>query len=224
MGSSDPAPAAPVVHHVPLPGSPAAKAAAAAAKAAAGAKTAKAGKPVAPAKVTTPTKAPTKAGSPAKAGSVPTDTALTAALPGRIGEWSKLVSAKMPATLATYDKGLGTTPRNVQTGLFGGTVDEPYLQVVTGDHSASTSKTALQMLVATVPDLRDMGFVVAKPYAAPHAGYSGTAACTTATMNDVLGVFCVWIDTNTFGMLSAPHRAQRDAQQILDMVRGSVEQ
>jgi hypothetical protein len=240
-GSSTPT-APPVVKHVPVPGSPAAKAAAAraaaAAKAAAakpaaapgaakataaaGAKPASTGK--AAAKPAVPAKAAVKtpvAAKPAK--SIPATTPFSAALPGRIGLWSKLVVAKVPTGLAKYSPELGTSPRNVQEGYFGGTLDTPYLYVQTGDHSPKAAKTALQILTAAVPDLQKLGFVLEKPYAVPHAPYGGTAACTAMTQNDVLGVTCVWMDDNTFGLIVAAHRSGSDARQILDMVRGSVE-
>ena len=148
--------------------------------------------------------------------------AFTAALPGRIGEWSKQISLKVPDGLAKYDPSLGTSPKDIQKGDFG-IGDDTYLTVEVADHSPNAKKTALEILKAGIPDLRSEGFVVAAPYAVSHAPYGGTAACTTLTVNDVLGVACVWMDNNTFGVILAPHRAQSNATSILGMVRGSVE-
>ena len=128
----------------------------------------------------------------------------------------------MPDTLAKYDPDLGTTPSNVQRGSYGiGT--STYLSIVTGDHSANASKTAMQVLRKLIPELQADGFVVARPFAVAHTPYAGSAACTTLTVNDVLGVACVWMDSNTFGVIVAPHRAESQAKDILESVRGSVE-
>jgi hypothetical protein len=206
------------------PATGAAAAAGAGAKPAAGAKPVVATKPGA--KPVTPAKAATKpAAKPVTPGakSVPASVAFHAALPGRIGLWSKLVVAKVPTGLAKYDPDLGTTPSDIQEGYFGGTLEQPYLYVETGNHSPKAAKTALQILQAGIPDLRKLGFVVAPPFAVSHAPYGGTAACTTLTANDVLGVACFWVDNNTFGFISAPHRVESNARSILAMVRGSVE-
>jgi hypothetical protein len=154
--------------------------------------------------------------------SVPAGVPETAALPGRIGEWSKLAAAKVPDKLAKYDPDLGTSTSNVQRGDFG-IGDNVYLTIATGDHTPNAKKSALQILVANVPSLQSLGFVVAPPFAVSHAPYGGTAACTTLTVNDVLGIACVWMDNNTFGFISAPNRAETNARSILAMVRGSVE-
>jgi flagellar basal body-associated protein FliL len=209
---------------------------AATATGAAGAKPVTGAKPVVPAKgaakPVTPAKGATKPAPAAKpavkpvtngAKPVASSVAFHAALPGRIGLWSKLVVAKVPTGLAKYDPDLGTTPSDIQEGYFGGTLDQPYLYVETGNHSPKAAKTALQILQAGVPDLQKLGFVVAPPFAVSHAPYGGTAACTTLTANDVLGVACFWIDNNTFGFISAPHRVESQARSILAMVRGSVE-
>ncbi|MDX6228470.1 MAG: hypothetical protein QOI76_1860 [Frankiales bacterium] len=244
MGSSSPA-STPVVKHVPLPGSPAAKAAAlraaAAAKAAAAGKAAPAaakptgGKPAAAkpatngkppaAKPATGGKASTKPATPAKTpvtAPVAAGTPETAALPGRIGEWSKLVSVKVTDPLAKTTPDVGSSLTNVQSGYFGNSDLAPSLFVMTGDHK-TTTKTGLQLLRSLVPTLKDGGMVVAAPVAVSHAPYGGTAACTTAAKDDSLTVICAWVDDNTFGVMSAYHRAQSQAGDILANVRGSIE-
>ena len=179
-----------------------------------------------------------KTTTPAKAATAATP-AFHAALPGRIGGWSKLASAKLPPSLAKYDSDLGTSPSNVQTGTFGGTAANPYLYIITGDHSAETSKKAKQIVDLIAQDARDDAAATLKALApnvnfanpivypgataVPTAPYAGTAACTTVAVVDSSEVICAWMDTNTFGIIVVPNQVDSTSGVILAMVRGSVE-
>jgi hypothetical protein len=177
----------------------------------------------------------TAAAAPVK--SVPTSTPFEAALPGRIGDWSKLASVKLPPTLAKYDSDLGTSPSNEQVGLFGGTADAPFLVAITGDHTPNASKSAKEIVDLVAKGVQaegakavsGFGVPIANPvvyqgaHAVPHIPWGGTAACTTIAIGDSTEVICAWIDTNTFGIIVAPNRIQTQALPILNMVRGAVE-
>ena len=212
------------------------------AAAATGASAAKpgAGKPVVATKPVTPAKGAAKpAVKPVTNGAKPVaaTVAFHAALPGRIGLWSKLASAKLPPSLAKYDADLGTSPSNVQEGLFGGTADEPNLYVITGDHTPKAGKSALQIVDLLAKDIRaDAAAAVAKTglplsnpvvypgaKAVPHTPWGGTAACTTIAINDSTEVLCAWMDANTFGILAVPHQVDSRHLELINMVRGSVE-
>jgi hypothetical protein len=216
---------------------PAAGAAAAAKPAGAKPAGAAAVKPATPAKAVTPAKpatgakapTPAKAVTPAKTGTTVTSTqtsssaTYTAALPGAINGWDKLTGQKVPDTLASYDPVVGGSVTNVQSGVFGDGVNPPYLFVTVGDHSAKATGKAMTIMNTVLKEARAAGVAVSKPVAVPHTPWGGTAACATATDNDILEVVCAWSDNNTFGVIAAPHRVMSQALSLLNVTRASVE-
>jgi hypothetical protein len=200
--------------------------------------TAGAAKPTTPAKTATPAKAgkPAKAATKPKPGTTKTATvttssvAYTAALPGAINGWDKLVVKKAPKTLATFDDVLGASITNVQMGAFGGTATDPYLVVLTGDHSKNPSGKAMDLLKdALKSDRAEQGVAVSKPFFVPHTPWGGSAACATesgvnlTTGVDESAVVCTWVDTNTVGEIFAAHRIAAQAPALLNSVRSQVE-
>ncbi|BEP13000.1 hypothetical protein acdb102_13110 [Acidothermaceae bacterium B102] len=239
-GTTGAAAAKPAAGAAAKPAAGAAAAKPAGAAAAGGAAGGAAKPPVTPAKAGTPAKAaapaaPAKATTPVKAGTTVTSTqtsptvAYTAALPGAINGWDKLAGQELPNTLAKYDSDLGASASNMQYGVFGGTSDEPYLVVETGDHSANATGKALPILRSVIKDFQaedataSVRLSYADPVAVPHTPWGGTAACTLITGGDVSQVLCTWIDKNTFGVVLAPHRVMSQALGLLNVTRASVE-
>jgi len=153
----------------------------------------------------------------------------TAALPGAINGWDKQVVAKAPATLATFDTVLGASITGFQFGVFGGTAVDPYLVVETGDHSKNPTAKAMDLIKVELARDRVLGLAVSKPFFVPHTPWGGSAACATTsatnhlTGNDESEVVCTWVDTNTFGVIAAPHRIAAQAPALLNSIRSQVE-
>lgn len=243
-GSSSSSTPAPTTHTL-TPAQLAALRAKGAAKAGTTKPTTAAVKPATPAKAVSPVKpatgakagnpaTPAKAAAPAKTGTTVTSTqtasaaTYTAALPGAINGWDKLIIKKVPNVLANFDKVLGASISNLQVGSFGGTSSDPYLQVAVGDHSKNPTGKAMDLLRQGLKEDRAAGIAVSASFFVPHTPWGGSAACATEAGTDAAGddssaVTCTWVDANTVGSIFATHRVASQALALLNSVRSQVE-
>ena len=124
---------------------------------------------------------------------------------------------------------IGASVTNLQAGIFGGTATDPYLVVVTGDHSKNPTAKAMDLLKNVLKDRRNQGLAVSQPFFVPHTPWGGSAACATEAGNNVTSgvdesvVICTWVDNNTLGAIFAPHRIAAQAPALLNSVRSQVE-
>ena len=197
--------------------------------------TAKAVVPAKPAPTAKTVAPPAKAAAAPAAGTTRSSTTsspsavYTAALPGAINGWDKLIGAKVPNTLASYDATVGASLTDVQEGLFGDTATDPYLAVTVAEHSPNAKGKAIDVLRGVLTFDRNRGIAVSPPFFVSHAGWGGSAACASEAAFDKAGtsdesvVVCSWIDANTVGVITAPHRIASQALPLLNSVRSQVE-